>query len=112
MEIDFDFNSIDLTGLDLKIVFWEEILSSGYTIREEIKNQVWTFLYYAALDNLPNQNPSAEEEDALQELLNQYIQTEKVQFWITENTEEITEFLKETPPSESWYLKIGISVFH
>ncbi|MHA1620198.1 MAG: hypothetical protein ACTSVZ_13055 [Promethearchaeota archaeon] len=100
MEIDFDFKSIDLTGLDLKIVFWEEILSSGYTIQEEIKNQLWTFLYYAALDNLPNPDPSAEEEDALQELLNQYIQTDKIQSWISENTEKIATFLEENPPSE------------
>ena len=99
MEIDFD--AIDLNGLDLKMVFWREILNSGYTIREEIKNQVWTFLYYDALDNLPNPDPSPEEEDALQELLNQFIKTEKIQSWIERNTDEITEFLKENPPPEA-----------
>ncbi len=99
MEIDFD--AIDLNGLDLKMVFWREILSSGYTIQEEIKNQVWTFLYYDALDNLPNPDPSPEEEEALQKLLDQYIQTEKIQSWIEQNTEEITVFLKENPPPEA-----------
>ncbi|MHA1673457.1 MAG: hypothetical protein ACTSYI_07500 [Promethearchaeota archaeon] len=99
MEIDFD--AIDLNGLDLKMVFWREILSSGYTIQEEIKNQVWTFLYYDALDNLPNPNPSPEEEDELQELLNQFLKTEKIQSWIEQNTDEITVFLKENPPPEA-----------
>ncbi|TFH28831.1 MAG: hypothetical protein E4G98_04775 [Promethearchaeota archaeon] len=99
MEINFD--AIDLNGLDLELVFWEEILKSGYTIREEIKNQVWTFLYYYALDLLPNPDPSPEEDQSLHDMVDQYILTEKVQTWIEGKTAEIATFLKENPPVES-----------
>ncbi|MHA1794781.1 MAG: hypothetical protein ACTSUK_01615, partial [Promethearchaeota archaeon] len=50
--MEIDLSTIPLDQLDLTLVFWDEILSSGSSVEEEIRLQVWSYLYNSVLDEI------------------------------------------------------------
>ncbi|WP_457557255.1 hypothetical protein [Candidatus Harpocratesius sp.] len=92
MEIDLD--NIPLDQLDLTLVFWDEILESGSSVEEEVRMQLWSFLYNSVLDGLEN-DPSDEDDTQLQAQIDDYLKSEKMKKWISQQAEEIHKFLNK-----------------
>lgn len=89
----FDLARIDLKDLDLMLVFWDEILETGISIHEEIKNQVWGFAYNTILDSLADPDLSEEADARLKAKLDEYVQTPEVTAWIQTQSQVIAEKL-------------------
>ncbi|MCF2138659.1 MAG: hypothetical protein K9W44_01225 [Candidatus Lokiarchaeota archaeon] len=92
MEIDLD--NIPLDQLDLTLVFWDEILESGSSVEEEVRMQLWSFLYNSVLDGLEI-DPSDEDDTKLQAQIDEYLKSEKMKEWISQQAEEIHKFLNK-----------------
>lgn len=92
--MDYDFEAAPLDQLDLTLVFWEEVLASGSSVEEEIRFQVWSFIYTDILDKKGN-NLSEEEDEELQEKLDQFLETPKMKQFLADQAVKIHEFLKK-----------------
>ncbi|MHA1777391.1 MAG: hypothetical protein DRO88_03170 [Promethearchaeia archaeon] len=92
--MEIDLSTIPLDQLDLTLVFWDEILSSGSSVEEEIRLQVWSYLYNSVLDEICEEISETDDLD-LQNQIEKYMDTPEIQEWLAKQATKIHDFLQK-----------------
>jgi len=100
-EIDLSSSLYDYKNISFEDIYWIEILQTGTKIRDEIKEQIWSYLYTLAWDVFDKDILSDEEEEFLKSKCNEFTSQTEVKLFITEKAEDIKHFLLIAYPDES-----------
>ena len=96
-----DLSSYDFKKISFEDIYWIEILQTGTKIRDEIKEQIWSYLYTKAWDVFDKDILSVEEEEYLKSKCDEFISQAEVKLFITEKAVDIKHFLLIAYPDES-----------
>ena len=96
-----DLSSFDFKKISFEDIYWIEILQTGTKIRDEIKEQIWSYLYTKAWDVFDKDILSVEEEEYLKSKCDEFISQAEVKLFITEKAVDIKHFLLIAYPDES-----------
>ena len=100
-EIDLSSSLYDYKNISFEDIYWIEILQTGTKIRDEIKEQIWSYLYTLAWDVFDKDILSDEEEEYLKSKCNEFTSQAEVKLFITEKAVDIKHFLLIAYPDES-----------
>ncbi len=98
---EIDLSSYDYKNISFEDIYWIEILQSGIKIRDEIKEQIYSYLYTDAWDEFGKDLLSNEEEEHLKSKCNEFITRTEVKSFIKEKAVDIKHFLLIVYPDES-----------
>lgn len=96
-----DLSSYDYKKISFEEIYWIEILQIGTKIKDEIKEQIWSYLYTNAWDEFGKEILSDEEEEHIKLKCNEFISQTEVKLFITEKAVDIKHFLLIAYPDES-----------
>ncbi|MHA1474623.1 MAG: hypothetical protein ACTSQ5_05505 [Promethearchaeota archaeon] len=97
-----DLSSFDFKKISFEDIYWIEILQTGTKIRDEIKEQIWSYLYTNAWDIFDRNILSDEEEEYVKSKCDEFIISKaEVKLFITEKSVDIKHFLLIAYPDES-----------
>lgn len=98
---EIDLSSYDYKKISFEDIYWIEILQTGAKIQDEIKEQIWSYLYTNAWDEFGKDILSDEEEEYLNLKCNEFTSRTEVKSFITEKAVDIKHFLLIAYPDES-----------
>jgi len=98
---EIDFSTYEHKKISFEDIYWIEILQTGTKIRDEIKEQIWSYLYTKAWDVFDKDLLSDEEEEYLKSKCDEFISQAEVKLFITEKAVDIKHFLLIAYPDES-----------
>lgn len=98
---EIDLSSYDYKNISFEDIYWIEILQTGIKIQDEIKEQIWSYLYTLAWDVFDKDVLSNEEEEYLKLKCNDFTSQTDVKSFITEKAVDIKHFLLIAYPDES-----------
>jgi hypothetical protein len=98
---EINLSSFEFKKISFEDIYWIEILQTGVKIRDEIKEQIWSYLYTNAWDEFGKDILSDEEEEHLKLKCNEFISQKEVKLFITEKAVDIKHFLLIAYPNES-----------
>lgn len=100
-EIDLSSLDYDYKNISFEDIYWIEILETGMKIQDEIKEQIWSYLYTKAWDIFGKDILSDEEEEYLKLKCNEFTSRTEIKSFIIEKAAEIKQYLLKTYPDES-----------
>ena len=98
---EIDLSSFDYKNISFEDIYWIEILQTGTKIHDEIKEQIWSYLYTLAWDDFDKDILSNEEEEYLKLKCNEFTSQSDVKSFIIEKAAEIKQYILKTYPDES-----------
>ena len=98
---EIDLSSYDYKKISFIDIYWVEILQTGVKIQDEIKEQIWSYLYTLAWDEFGKDILSDEEEEYLKSKCDEFTSQTDVKSFIAEKAVDIKHFLLIAYPDES-----------
>lgn len=98
---EIDLSLYEYKNISFEDIYWIEILQTGTKIQDEIKEQIWSYLYTMAWDKFGKDMLSDEEEEYLKSKCDEFIAQTEVQLFIKEKSVDIKHFLLIAYPDES-----------
>ena len=98
---EIDLSSYEYKNISFFDIYWVEILQTGVKIQDEIKEQIWSYLYTIAWDIFDKDLLSDEEEEYLKLKCDEFISQTEVKSFILEKATEIKQYILKTYPDES-----------
>ncbi len=98
---EINLSSFEFRKISFEDIYWIEILQTGTKIKDEIKEQIWSYLYTNAWDEFGKDILSDEEEEYLKSKCDEFISQTEVKSFITEKAVDIKHFLQIAYPDES-----------
>ncbi len=98
---EIDLSIFDYKNISFEDIYWIEILQTGTKIQDEIKEQIWSYLYTLAWDEFDKEILSDEEEEYLKSKCDEFTSQTEVQSFIAEKAIDIKQFLQIVYPDES-----------
>ena len=98
---EIDLSSYNYKNISFEDIYWIEILQTGTKIQDEIKEQIWSYLYTIAWDIFNKDMLSDEEEEYLKTKCDEFISQTEVKSFILEKAIEIKQYIIKTYPDES-----------
>jgi len=97
---EIDLLSYNYKNISFEDIYWIEILQTGTKIQDEIKEQIWSYLYTNAWDKFGKDLLSDEEEEHLKLKCDEFTSQTEVKLFITEKAVDIKHFLLIAYPDE------------
>ena len=98
---EIDLSLYDYKNISFEDIYWIEILQTGVKIQDEIKEQIFSYLFTNAWDEFGKDILSDEEEEHINLKCNEFISQTEVKSFITEKAVDIKHFLLIAYPDES-----------
>ncbi|MHA2016803.1 MAG: hypothetical protein ACTSXY_00860 [Promethearchaeota archaeon] len=98
---EIDLSSYDYKNISFEDIYWVEILQTGTKIQDEIKEQIWSFLYTMAWDEFDKDMLTDEEEIYLKSKCDGFLSRPEVKSFIEEKAAEIKQYILKMYPNES-----------
>ena len=97
---EIDLSKYKYKNISFEDIYWIEILQTGTKIQDEIKEQIWSYLYTMAWDEFDKDILSDEEEEYLKSICNEFTSHTDVKSFIAEKAVDIKQFLLIVYPNE------------